>query len=244
MSQLSLLLPDAPAARADAETGVRMAWALDHGRPVHISRFSHLRSVQARPALSCVGCATPVHPVLHGRGKGQPHRADHFRHGRQSADCWASFGAGALLWNALLHLHDVLAQLPPTERARLRLRHHCGTSRWSTEPPLFARQCAAHHDQTLPEFSRVGLSPTRPRTPKVPDLRFFSTAGVEVLRLRLRTARERSDPGPDPVRTLELELDERTHRLILAWDPARSPSDRLLPFTTERGSAWRCADHR
>ena len=243
MSQLSLLLPahSASPARADAETGVKIAWALDGGRPVHISRYSHLRDGAARPELSCLGCTTPVVAVLPRQGRGQPNRQDFFRHKRDSPDCWAAHGVGAMLWNAVLHLHAALDDLTERDRRRLRLRFHCSeaASPWSTALPIFAVACDEHVDERFGAWDRVALSPTRAASPTVPDIRFFDQ-DREVLRLHLRTP-EQPPSAPGSIETLELVLDERIHARAVGWDPGRDP---YLPFTAWVGRArWRCGRH-
>lgn len=247
MSQLSLLLPRSDNAPIDEETGVRIAWALDGGRPVHIHRYAHLRDGVARPALTCLGCQVPVHAVLPARGKGRTHRLDHFRHKRRSPDCWAHHGTGAMLWNVTLGLHRALDDVDASTRARLTVRLHCdaAASRWSTALPLFRSGCPARRDLPLPRHDRIGLSPTRRGEVKAPDLRGF-LGEREVWRLRVSHATDRTPAGgvearPGNLPVLHVSVDERTYPLLLAWDPERDP---VLPVADVSGS-WRrtCADH-
>lgn len=244
MSQLHLLLPRTDHARPDEETGVRIAWAVDAGRPVHIARYSHLRDGGARPELSCLGCSVPVAPVLPRHAKGRAHRQDHFRHKRSSPDCWAQHGIGAQLWNAILHLHRCLDDLPARERGRLRVRAWCdpAQSPWTSTLPLFSVGCDAYRDQELPAWDRVRLSPTRPGQAKVPDIRLF-LGDREQLRIRVEPADPGSPPlGAQAIPLVEIQLHDGLYEPLLAWSPTRGPV--RIPCTrTSPDLAYRCARH-
>lgn len=246
MTQLRLLLPRTDHAPPDEETGVRIAWAIDGGRPVHIARYSHLRDGGARPELSCLGCSVPVVPVLPPRGRGRPHRQDFFRHKRRSPDCWAHHGLGAQLWNATLHVHQALDDLHPLARSRLFVRAFCDASQspWASTLPLFSAGCGASANLPVPAFDRVGLSPTRPGQPKVPDVRLFN-GPREVLRIRIEPSSPLGDLpplAPAEVPVVEVCLDEAIYQALLAWRPTRD--QRGLPCTRATPDlSYRCPAH-
>ena len=230
MSQVALpLLARTIGARADEETGVRIAWALDGGRPVHIARYSHLRSA-ARPELSCLGCTVSVVPVL-----------------QHSPDCWAHHGLGAQLWNATLHLHQALDDIVGTPiAANLRVHAPCDpvSNRWAQALPLFRTGCPHAERLPVPRFDRVGLSPTRRGAQRAPDVRLW-LGDAEVLRIRVVPADPLAvlrplDPEQPPV--IEVHLDSTTYPRLVAWDALR---DSELPCTRATpGLSWRCPDHR
>lgn len=247
MSQVALpLLARTDGARADEETAVRIAWALDGGRPVHISRYSHLRGA-ARPELSCLGCTVSVVPVLPRQGKGNSAIQEHFRHKQQSPKCWAHHGLGAQLWNATLHLHRALDEAVGTPiLASLGIHAPCDpvAGTWAQALPLFRTGCTATHRVPVPRFDRVGLSPTRRGVQRAPDVRLWF-GSTEVLRIRVVPA----DPlatlrplAPETPSVVEVHLDQATYPRIVAWEPIH---DSDLPCTRATPDlSWRCPVHR
>ena len=244
MTQLGLpLLARSDDARPDEPTTVRIAWALDGGRPVHIARYSHLRGDAARPELSCLGCHVGVVPVLPARRRGQPVRQDHFRHRQASPACWAAHGIGARLWNAVLHLHRVLDDLAGTAAGdHLTVQAWCnpGGGPWSTALPLFGNHCPRHQAIPLPRWTAVRLTGARRAQRAVPRIELLN-ARTPVLVLQVLPADGTHGPLPEArLPTVHLALDEATYDRLLLWEGA----DGHLPASrTTEALTWHCPDH-
>jgi hypothetical protein len=247
MSQPDLpLLARTDRSRADEDVPVRIAWALDGGRPVHIARYSHLRDGAARPELACLGCHVPVVPVLPPVRRGRPGRQDHFRHKQASPRCWADHGEGARLWNATLHLHRALGDIAGTPlQRRLRVHAPCdpASGPWSGALPLFGTHCPASRALPLPPWDTLRLAPSRRRERSVPAIELLHD-GVVVLALQLLPAGSSAPEPllpPGPPLPVQVDVDGGSYPRLVRWDPSRDPfpATRAGPALT-----WRCPRHR